>query len=212
MLTTTDDSKQLDRLGNAIRVYHLASGRTLAFAMIKTGRELAFALHKETAKITPSESSLLDLPAKLGWRIHRRFRYYRDGPTPKSSTPWTAADRATFRKIGRRPFKRTSTAMAEIKYRIEKRKFAASGWLPAIRGFVNQGTVTSLEKRLGAVLARVSMTGDADITLINKILKIRKVFTEHPILRKAVSDVMRGFAPYIKRKLGEEARAAFFKL
>ena len=57
MLTETDNSRQIDRLGNGIRAYKLASGRTLAFAMIKTGRELAFALHKETGRITPSEST-----------------------------------------------------------------------------------------------------------------------------------------------------------
>jgi hypothetical protein len=182
MLTTTEDSRQLDRLGNAIRAYHLASGRTLAFAMLKTGRELAFALHKETARIAPSESELLELPGKLGWRIKRGSGGGR------------------------------GSAMAEIFRRIKARKFAAAGWLPAIRGFVRPDTVTTLDKRLGAVLARVETTGATHITLINRAGPIEKVTAKHGILRKAVNDVFRGFAPYIRRKLGEEARRAFWKL
>lgn len=182
MLTTEEDSHQLDRLGRGLRTYHKASGRTLAFAMIKTGRELAFALHKETAKIAPTEAELLALPGKLGWRIKR---------LPS--------------RAGRR------SAMEEIYRRIKHRKFAAAGWLPAIRGFIQRDTVTSLDKRLGAVLARVALTGEVHITLINRAGPIQKVMDKHSILRKAVNRVFMGFSPYIKRKLGEEAQKAFLR-
>lgn len=182
MLNTTEDSRQIDRLGNAIKAYHLASGRTLAFAMLKTGRELAFALHKETAKIAPTEVSLKELPASLGWRIKR------------------GSGGGKF------------SAMNEIDRRIRARKFAAAGWLPAIRGFVNPTTVTSLDKRLGAVLAHVADNGEVHITLINRTGGIETVFNKHGLLRKSTNQVFRGFAPYIHRKLGDEAVKAFFKL
>jgi hypothetical protein len=178
MLTLSEDSRSVDRLGNAIRAYKLASGRTLAFAMIKTGRELAYALHKETAKIAPSEAKLLQLPEEQGWRIKRQ----------------------------------KGSAMEEIYRRIRHRKFAAAGWLPAIRGFVRTDTVTTFNKRLGAVLAQVDLNGRCHIQLINRAGPIAKVMSKFGILRKAINDVFRGFAPYIKRKLGDEARKAFWKL
>ena len=178
MLTETDNSRQIDRLGNGIRAYKLASGRTLAFAMIKTGRELAFALHKETGRITPSESTLTELPHKLGWRIKRL----------------------------------KGSVSEEIQRRIRSRFFSAAGWKPAIHGFLQSNTVTTFQKRLGAVLAQVDMNGRCHIVLINKAGPIQQVTDKHQILRKAINDVFRGFAPYIKRKLGDDARAAFFKL
>lgn len=178
MLTETDNSRQIERLGNGIRAYRLASGRTLAFAMIKTGRELAFALHKETAKITPSESTLTELPHALGWRIRRK----------------------------------KGSVAEEIQRRIRSRFFSAAGWKPAIQGFVQSATVTTFQKRLGAVLAQVDMSGRCHIELINRAGPIQEVTDRHQLLRKAVNRVFRGFAPYIKRKLGDEARAAFFRL
>lgn len=72
MLTTTETSDQLNRLGLAIRAYKVASGRTLGFAIIKAGRNLAFSLYAETRKISPSKQKLLELGPALGWRVKRK--------------------------------------------------------------------------------------------------------------------------------------------
>jgi hypothetical protein len=182
MLTTTEDSHQLDRLGNSIKAYRLASGQSLAFSMIHVARNFASALHSETARIAPSEAKLLELPGKLGWRIKRKAGG------------------------GRR------SAMEEIFRRIRHRKFLAAGWLPAVRGFVQTNTVTTLDKRLGAVLAQVEMTGEVHIMLINRCGGIEKETRERDLLRKAVNKTFREIAPYIKSHLGEEARRAFWKI
>ena len=182
MLTITEDSQQLDRLGNAIKAYRLASGQSLAFSMIHVARNLAYALHSETAKIAPSESKLMELPGALGWRIKR--------------------------PIGGGK----GSAMKEVYRRINARRFLAAGWLPAVRGFVQNNTVTTLDKRLGAVQAQVETTGEVHIVLINRAGGIEKETKARGLLEKAVRRVFLDIAPYIKSHLGEEARKAFWKI
>ena len=178
MLTVTEDSRQLDRLGQAIRAYKLASGRTLTFAMIKTGRELAYALHTEVKKIAPTEATIRELPSSLGWRIKRR----------------------------------SGAAIVEIQRRMKHLHFMQSGWLPAIRGFGRDRETTFAQtnvKKLGALIARHNDQGDVSLDLINRAGPARRIHEQHGIVRKAVAKVMRGFQPYIRRKLGDEAVKAF---
>lgn len=196
MVTEIDNSRQIDRIGNAIRAYKLASGRTLAFAMIKTGKELAFALHRETGKITPSEERIREVPANAGWLMR---------PRPKSlGTDKSHEVRKQIIKAG--------GVNEMINARVRSRYFHAAGWKPAIHGFLKNNLVTTFQKRLGGVIAAVDMNGRCHIVEINRAGIIREITDRHQILRKAVNDVFRGFAPYIKRKLGEEARAAFWKI
>ncbi len=196
MLTETDNSRQIDRLGNGIRAYKIASGRTLAFAMIKAGRELAFALHKETARITPTEETIRAVPTNAGWNMR---------PRPASK----GTDRS---HEVRRQIQMHQGVENMINARVRSRYFHAAGWKPAIHGFIRADTVTTFNKKLGAVIAQVDMSGKCHIIELNRAGVIQQVTDRFQILRKAVNDVFRGFAPYIKRKLGEEARKAFWKL
>lgn len=182
MLATTEDSRQLDRIGNAIKAYRIASGQTLAFSMIHVARALAYALHSETVKIAPTEAKLLELPGALGWRIKRGLGGGRE------------------------------SAMKAIYNRIKHRKFLGAGWLPAVRGFVQTNTVTSLDKRLGAVLAQVSNSGEVHIVLINRAGGIEKETNSRGLLRKATNRVFLRIAPYIKSHLGADARKAFWQI
>ena len=181
MLTVTEDSKALDRLGTAIRAYKIASGRTLTFAMIKTGRELAYALHKETKKHSPTQAMIRDLPEALGWRIKRR----------------------------------SGKALKEIERRQRHVGFVQAGWLPAIRGFGNDRETKFVHtniKQLGAVVAQTNDNGDVSITLINRTPPAKKMMEKYGIIKTAVTRVRLGFAPYIKRKLGDDAVKAFSQL
>lgn len=197
MLTTTETSHQLTRLGDAIKAYKLASGRTLAFAMIKTGREMAYALQAATAHITPSEERIRSDVRATGWT---------DKPRPKSKG-----------SVGSR---HVHSALVKyrgingmIQARIYHRKYHAAGWKPAMQGFVGKGTVTTVNKRYGAVIANVDMNGICHIQLINRIGVIEQVMAQHPeIIKNAVGRVMIGFSPYIKKKLGEEAQRAFLNI
>ena len=197
MLATSEESRQLDRLGKILGAYHKASGRTLAFAMIKTGRELAFALHKETVKITPTAARIEQDVSNVGWGMRPR-------PRSKGTEGSHHVRSALVKYRG---------VQGMIAARILHRKFAASGWLPAIRAFVAPNTVTTIHRKLGACEAKVEIDqGTTHIVLINYAGPIRKVCDAHGILPKAVNTVRRGMLPYIKRKLGDEARAAFAKL
>lgn len=190
MLETTEDFSEVERFKKGLDAYKVASGRTLAFAMIKWGKELAFALYKETAKITPTESALIGLGGSTPSKP-------KSGEKPKKGL-W--AIRRT--KGG---------AMDELHRRVHHRKFHAVGWIPAMKGFMHS-TVHTNVRALGGVNALVNMAGEAHIILFNRAGVIAKVTRQHNLLHKAVSAVFRNAAPYIKKKLGEEARRAFWNL
>lgn len=197
MLNTTDSSAQFDRLGKAIGAYKVASGRVLAFAVIKTGRELAFALFQETAKTTPTKSSLMELPAKLGWND----RSLRKHPKRTSGSAWARHQIIKFGGV-----------QEMIERRIKSRFFAASGWRPAIKGFISKGMVTTVEKRLGGLKAGVSLDGNCRIVLYNDTVVIATLFKEHGIMEKVVNRVLAGYRPYINLKLGEAAAQEFGRI
>jgi hypothetical protein len=116
-------------------------------------------------------------------------------------------------KLGWRIKRSKGSALEEIARRIRHRFYQAAGWKPAIHGFVSDTTVTTFDRRLGAVRARVeTATGVSHIQLINRAIAINASVRKYNILRKAVNRVFAGFAPYIKRKLGEDARKAFYKI
>ena len=93
--------------------------------------------------------------------------------------------------------------------------FMRSGWLPAIRGFGRDTENTFVKtniKKLGAVVAQTNENGTVAITLINRAGPAKKIHDKYGIVSKAIGRVMVGFAPYIRRKLGDEAGDAFKKI
>lgn len=194
MIETTETFQNLDRLDRILREYHRASGRTLAFAMVKTARELAFALRSETAKISPSAAKIRALPgntpgnnpkkAKWGWAIGGGNHTKRQGPV-----------------------------MKEIERRIHSRLFHAVGWIPSRRGLARPGQVSTVTTKYGSIVGRVDdATGICTIRLENRTGRIGLLNAKHGLLSKAIRQVMLGMKPYIERKLGEAAAAAFSRI
>lgn len=205
-LEINEDWRQVERLTGAIRAYEKASGRGLMFAVVKTGRELTFALHKETARIAPSVEAIKAVPEKAGWldrsRSHKR--------KPDSGEKQAKA---------RRELVGTESAghgiQGLIAWRTRHRKFLAAGWLPALRSFVAAGETglpKEAVKKLGALIAQVQDDGNLHIRIINHAGPVRTVLERKGVLRRAVNQVFRGMNSYIRRKLGEEARKAFWNL
>ncbi len=99
-----------------------------------------------------------------------------------------------------------------IAARIMHLKFMQSGWLPAIRGFGKDRDTTFAEtniKKLGALVVQRNEKGDVALTLINRAGPAKTIHDKYRIVPKAIARVMLGFAPYIRRKLGDEAADAF---
>lgn len=205
-LEISEDWSQAQRLNGAIRAYEKASGRGLTFAVIKTGRELTFALHKETVQIAPSPDTIRSVPEKAGWldRTRRHVRRPDSGEKQEKIRRELVGSQSAGRGI-----------QGLIAARLRHRKFLAAGWLPALRGFLaagENGLPKASAKKLGALVAQVQEDGNLHLRIINHAGPVRTILQRKGVLRRAVNRVYRGMNAYIKRKLGEEARKAFWQI
>lgn len=187
MLTPKENWGDLDRLSGALKAYQIASGKTLAYSMINTAGVLASSLHKETKKISPSEEKLRSVAG---------------------STPSKSGDKKGMWAIKRKG----GGAWAEIFRRIRKKFYQAAGWVPAIKGTRERGRITSFARPIGGIEGHVDDNGVAIITMWNRALGIAETTEKYKIMRKAITRTMLNFSSYIKRKLGEDAQKAFWKI
>ena len=139
---------------------------------------------------------------ELSWQLHRETAK----ETPSKEELLGLGEKLGWR-IRRRPGK---TAKQELRRRVARRKYSASGWLPAVRAFIRDGGYRSNGTPQGFAQGRIdAASGEAVIRLVNRTAVIEQLTRSRGILQRAVSGVVANMAPYIRRKLGEDAERSF---